>query len=117
MSANSSSSSSYQAIQITSISKSIPEGIAALSLRTLPRPPLSPNEVRIQIHASALNYFDLLLLIGRYQYKPKLPYTLGSEAAGKVIEVGEKVKKWKKGDDVVCGMTNGQTMAAEMILP
>lgn len=92
-------------------------GIAGLELQTLPTPAtLEPNEVRLQVYASALNYFDLLMLQGRYQYKPALPFTVGSEAAGVVTEVGSAVRRWRVGDAVIAGMTSGNSMASQMVV-
>lgn len=65
----------------------------------IPKP--KPNEVLIRIHAVSLNYRDLTIAKGLY------PLNLSSEAfipasdgAGEVVDTGEDVKKWKKGDRV-----------------
>lgn len=68
------------------------------------------------VHASATNYFDLLILVGRYQYRPTLPFTLGSECSGVVIEVGQKVKNWKAGDAVIVPMGLGGGLAEEIVV-
>jgi len=70
--------------------------------RTLPK-----HHVCVQIYASSLNYFDLLMLVGQYQYKPKLPVVIGSEAAGRVVMVGEGVRHLKVGQSVIVSMTLG----------
>lgn len=47
-----------------------------------------PGEVSLQIHAAALNYPDLLMLSGGYQFKPELPFIPGTEGCGTVIAAG-----------------------------
>lgn len=107
----------YRAVRLLKLSKTMEEGIAALELQSLPSVPLQRGEVRVQVHASALNYFDLLMLQGRYQYRPQLPFTVGSEAAGVVIEVGPGVSRFRVGDAVIAGMTSGNAVASEMVMP
>jgi len=65
--------------------------------------------------ASAVNYFDLLMLVGRYQFKPALPAVLGAEASGVIIEIGKNVKVYKVGDSVMVGM-GIERMAEELIV-
>ncbi len=66
----------YQAVVVSKIEKEIEDGISSLSLQNLVREKLGDNDVRIKVHCAALNYFDLLLLVGRYQHKPKLPFVI-----------------------------------------
>jgi NADPH2:quinone reductase len=110
-----SSTGTYQAVQIVALEKTMEEGIKNLQLNTLPRPVLGAEEIRIRVHASALNYFDLLMLQGRYQLRPALPFTVGSECSGVIIEVGREVTQWSVGDAVIAGMTNGDSMASELV--
>ena len=42
----------------------------------------------IRVRAAALNFFDTLVIRGKYQFKPELPFSPGSEAAGDVEGVG-----------------------------
>ena len=48
---------------------------------------LAPGQVRVAIHAFGINFPDILMAAGEYQFKPPLPFTPGVEAAGKVVEV------------------------------
>jgi len=50
-----------------------------------------PGEVLVEVRATALNFFDILLCQGTYQEKPPLPFTPGAEVAGTVAAVGEGV--------------------------
>jgi len=65
-------------------------------------PALSPGEkeVVIQVKACSLNFPDTLIIQGKYQYKPALPFTPGSDIAGIVSSVGSAVKHLKVGDEV-----------------
>ena len=59
-----------------------------MTLVDLPVEEPGPGEVRIRNRAIALNFFDLLLIAGKYQVKPPLPFTPGAEVAGIVEAVG-----------------------------
>ncbi len=63
---------------------------------------LSPQEkeVLIEVKASAVNFPDVLMVQGKYQYQPPLPFTPGYDVAGIVKEVGENVKYFKPGDEI-----------------
>jgi NADPH2:quinone reductase len=56
--------------------------------------------VVIQTEYCAINYPDLLMTKGRYQLEPKIPFTLGSEAVGRVVECGSDVVSLRVGDVV-----------------
>ncbi len=67
------------------------DGVEALHWRELPTPEPQPGEVRIAIKAASLNFPDLLIVQGKYQFKPPLPFVPGSEFAGTVDAVGAGV--------------------------
>ncbi len=67
------------------------DGVEALHWRELPTPEPQPGEVRIAIKAASLNFPDLLIVQGKYQFKPTLPFVPGSEFAGTVDAVGAGV--------------------------
>lgn len=71
----------------------------------IPEP--GPGEVRIRNHAAALNFFDLLLIQGKYQVRPPFPFTPGSEVAGVIDAVGEGVEGLSIGDRVQSMLSNG----------
>ena len=58
----------------------------------------SEGEVVIALEASPINMSDLLMISGRYGYRPKLPSVMGTEGVGRVIAVGGSVKHLKQGD-------------------
>ena len=77
------------------------------------------GQVAIDVHACALNFPDILLCQGRYQWKPNLPFTPGIEVSGVVRSVGGGVTRVEVGDRVVAvpmfgyGGLVGTTLAAE----
>ncbi|KAI0081200.1 NAD(P)-binding protein [Panus rudis PR-1116 ss-1] len=50
----------------------------------IPEPKPGPGEVIVDVYSAALNFFDILQAQGKYQIKPKLPFVLGAEFAGKI---------------------------------
>lgn len=71
------------------------------ALGTIEKPCAGPGELLIEIHATAANFVDILLIGGRHQSKPKLPYIPGKGPAGIVREVGEGVINFVAGDRVL----------------
>ena len=69
--------------------------------------PLKDGEVRIRVHAAGLNFPDLLMTQGKYQFRPDPPFVPGLEAAGEVIEVASDVHDIKVGDRVMAGGKGG----------
>lgn len=74
----------------------------------IPAPAPAAGEIRIQNRAAALNFYDILMVQGKYQVKPPRPFTPGSEVAGIVDAVGEGVTGFKVGDRVQA-MADGGT--------
>ena len=68
-----------------------------------PDPTLADDEVMIDVHAASVSYMDYLMICGGYQLKPPLPYVPGTDAAGVVAAVGDKVERFRRGDRVACG--------------
>ena len=84
------------------------DGVEALQWRELPTPEPGPGEVRIAIEAASLNFPDLLIVQGKYQAKPALPFVPGSEFAGRVEAVGPGVTHLETGGAVAAmGSTGG----------
>ena len=72
-----------------------------------PEPEVVAGSVKIATRAAALNFFDLLIVQGRYQIKPSFPFVPGGEFAGEVIEVGPGVEGLRVGDRVLTSRTLG----------
>ena len=60
-----------------------------------------PTQVRVRVHATTINYRDLLVLNGVYPVSTKEPLVPGSDGAGVVVEVGSAVSRFKAGDRVI----------------
>ncbi len=63
-------------------------------------PPLGKGQVRIGVRAAGVNFPDTLIIAGRYQMRPPVPFTPGSEVAGEIIGVGDGVEGLQEGDRV-----------------
>jgi NADPH2:quinone reductase len=72
-----------------------------LELRDLPEPHAGDGEVVVKVAAAALNFFDTLLIAGKYQIKPDFPFSPAAEFAGVVDSVGAGVSGFKPGDRVM----------------
>jgi NADPH:quinone reductase-like Zn-dependent oxidoreductase len=75
-------------------------GIGNLELATLPDPKPQRGEVLVRVHAVSWNYRDLMVTMGRYNPKMKLPRIPCSDGAGEVVAVGEGVTRVKVGDRI-----------------
>ncbi len=84
------------------VCREISDEIGTLKLEDIELPALKPHEARVRIRAAAVNFPDILTVQGKYQHKPDLPFTPGSEAAGDVIAVGSAVANVQAGDRVIC---------------
>jgi NADPH2:quinone reductase len=79
----------------------------SLVLEDVPSPQPGPGEVVVGVKAASVNFPDVLIIQNRYQFKPPLPFSPGSELAGVVKEVGPDVKNVKPGDKVIAFTTFG----------
>ena len=59
-----------------------------LEVQNLPDPRPGPGEALVRVKAAALNFFDTLIIAGKYQYKPQMPFSPSAELAG-VVEASE----------------------------
>lgn len=75
-----------------------------------------PGQVRVRLHAAGLNFPDILMIAGKYQHKPPLPFTPGMEGAGEVIGVGAGVTDFAPGDRVIVHAKGGM-YATEVVVP
>jgi NADPH2:quinone reductase len=72
-----------------------------LSVEEIPDPVPKDGEAVVRVHAIALNFFDTLIIAGKYQTKPAMPFSPGAEFAGVVESVGPGVSTLKPGDRVL----------------
>ena len=66
-----------------------------LHLRLTEDPQPGPGEVVVAVKAAALNFFDTLIIQGRYQTKPAFPFSPSAECAGTIAAIGEGVTGWR----------------------
>jgi NADPH2:quinone reductase len=71
-----------------------------LALADIAAPTPAPGEAVVRIQAVALNFFDTLIIAGKYQHKPPFPFSPGAEFAGTVESVGAGVTAVSPGDRV-----------------
>jgi NADPH:quinone reductase len=87
-----------------------------LDLQEVPRPlELKRNEVRIAVHVAGVSFATSLVVAGRYQRKPPLPFVPGTEAAGTILQTGADVTRFTAGDRVVATVDWG-AMGEEVVV-
>jgi len=79
----------------------------SLVIEDLPSPKAGAGEAVISVKAASLNFPDVLIIQNKYQFKPPLPFSPGSELAGVVKEVGTGVANVRPGDKVIAFTTYG----------
>lgn len=76
-----------------------------------------PREVLVRVHAIGVNYPDILVIAGKYQILPPLPFVPGKDAAGTVLAVGAQVTRCRPGERVMVTQEAGcyaeQVIASE----
>ncbi|MEP9356104.1 NADPH:quinone oxidoreductase family protein [Xanthobacter sp. KR7-65] len=79
----------------------------SLAVETIPDPQPRPDEVVIDVKASTANFVDTLVIAGKYQFLPPLPFTPGKGPAGVISAVGSNVKNLSVGDRVLTTAEEG----------
>jgi NADPH:quinone reductase len=72
-----------------------------LEVAEIPEPTAGPGEVVVRVHAAGLNFFDTLIIAGKYQHKPAFPFSPAAEFSGEVESIGFGVPWLVPGDLVV----------------
>lgn len=108
-------SGSYRAAVCTALT-----GPESLKIEDRDPEPLGAGEVRVAVKAAGLNFPDLLMTYGKYQFRPDPPFVPGLEVAGEIIETGELAHGFAVGDRVMTGSKGGgfaeQTVAPSYAL-
>lgn len=90
---------SVKAVVCEKLSESAEQGITNVKLLELPRvQQLREGQVRVTVKSASVNFPELLMMQGKYQYRPRLPFTLCGEAAGVVSE--SRSPEYRPGDRV-----------------
>jgi NADPH2:quinone reductase len=87
--------------------ESLAENYAGCAVRDVPKPKPGRGEVLVRVRAASVNFPDLLMTRGEYQFKPPLPFIPGLDLSGEIAALGEGVGGWKVGDAVVGGARLG----------
>jgi NADPH2:quinone reductase len=92
-------------------------GPAALQVDEVPAPPPpGRGEITIAVAAAGVNFPDVLITQGKYQFKPEPPFSPGGEVAGLVTELGPGVDRFRIGDRVAATMLHG-AFAERVVVP
>lgn len=99
-----------------------PVGVEQLEWKDWSLPEPGPGQALVAIGAASLNFPDLLIVQGKYQFKPPPPFVPGSEFAGTVERVGPGVTSVKPGDLVaslagIGGFATHAVVAADRLVP
>jgi NADPH2:quinone reductase len=74
---------------------------SVLVVEEIEAPQPGPDQVRVAVHAAGVNFPDVLITSGNYQFLPPFPFSPGMECAGEVLEVGGEVSGIAVGDRVI----------------
>ena len=83
------------------------ESLDNLSLTEFADPVPGPEDIIVDVRATAVNYVDLVIISGKYQFKPDLPFVPGKGPAGIVKSVGSDITDFAPGDRVVAMAEQG----------
>ncbi|ASJ91551.1 NADPH:quinone oxidoreductase family protein [Porphyrobacter sp. CACIAM 03H1] len=100
-----------QALRVERLSSDL----SGVTLTDVPTPERRAGEVRVAVRAASLNYPDLLMTRGEYQFRPEVPFTSGLEFAGEVLEA-DPGSDFAPGDRVMGGNKTG-AFAAQACVP
>ncbi|MEX2556467.1 MAG: NADPH:quinone oxidoreductase family protein [Actinomycetota bacterium] len=95
---------------------------SSLVVEDVPSPEPGPGQVVVTVKACGVNFPDTLMIEGRYQFKPPMPFSPGGEVAGVVARVGEGVTSVRPGDRVIAvtgygGFAEEVVTDAERLVP
>ena len=88
----------------------------SLVIEDVPEPELKPGHVRLGVHACGVNFPDVLMVAGKYQVQPPLPFAPGAEVAAEILEIADDVKHLQVGQHVIA-LTSAGGMAEQVCTP
>jgi NADPH:quinone reductase len=92
------------------------DGPETLTIEEVPSRKLERGEVRIRVRTFGINFADTLMIAGKYQVKPQLPFSPGLESAGEVLEVAADVTPFRPGQRVLAVSRFGGGYAEELVI-
>src|ERR1041384_3127193 len=78
-----------------------------LTIDEIDQPQPADRQILVRVNAAGLNFPDLLIITGKYQFKPALPFSPGFEIAGTVEKIGPAVTKFREGHRVAAQVPPG----------
>ena len=94
----------------------ITNDLSGVFLEKVDLPDPENQEILIKVKAASVNFPDLLMTQGKYQHKPTLPFILGMEGSGVVEQVGNRVSRFKVGDEVTFGSWGNGAFAEYVVV-
>src|ERR1051325_193281 len=91
-------------------------GPGALRVDDIPAPTPGSGQVLVEVRAAGVNFPDVLMSRGKYQFKPALPFSPGGECAGVVRALGDGVTHLAIGDRIAATIVHG-TFVEKICLP
>lgn len=88
----------------------------SLVVEQLAAPVAGAGQVLVDVQAAGVNFPDVLIIQGKYQFKPELPFTPGSELSGVVAALGEGVANVRVGERVIAFSAQG-AFAQQIVVP
>ena len=93
-----------------------------LTVEEVPSPPLAAGRVLVRVRACGVNFPDVLMIAGKYQVQPPLPFSPGAEFAGEIIDVGEDCRTSIVGQRVLAitgfgGMAEEASVTENSLVP
>jgi NADPH:quinone reductase len=93
-----------------------------LTVEDVPSPRLAADQVRVRVRACGVNFPDVLMVAGKYQLQPPMPFSPGAEFAGEIIAVGRNCRNSTVGQRVLAitgfgGMAEEVAVAESSVVP
>lgn len=83
------------------------DGYESLKVTDVARPKPKAGQVLIRVRAAAMNFADSLIVKGKYQTRPPLPFSPGLECAGEIVEISDGVRRFEGGEQVMAILDYG----------
>jgi NADPH:quinone reductase len=83
------------------------DDLSGCTIADIAVPAITAGDVLVEVRATSVNFPDILMCQGKYQFKPEPPFVPGIDVAGVIVGIGEDVKGFEVGDEVVGGARLG----------